>query len=100
MERERLKPKERKELILSAALRLAAKVGYTNIRRDAVAEEAGCSNGLVNEYYGTVGQLQRDVMREAVRTKNLPVIAQGLAVNDPYAKKASEELKQQVRASL
>jgi AcrR family transcriptional regulator len=99
-ERERLTPKERKAIILDAALRLAVRVGYTSIRRDAVATEAGCSNGLVNKYYGSLKQLRRDLMREAVRVGNVTVIAQGLALNDQHARKASEDIKQLARASL
>lgn len=89
----RLHPTVRKELILSEAVTLALKLGYSKVTRQHVADAAGISNGLVNHHFGTMGQLHRDIMRYAVANEVLQVIAQGLAVGDPHAKKATEDLK-------
>lgn len=96
----RLKPTDRKTQILDAALAIASKQGYARVTREAIAAEAGCAPGLVSHYLGTMVQTRRDIMRAAIRNRVLPVIAQGLAANDPHAKKAPDELKQAALASI
>jgi|SRR5690554_4203150 len=97
MSRTRLKPEERRERILSAALELARRDGYQHIKREDVAELAGTSLALVSHYFGTMPQLKRDVMRAAVRLRDAAVVAQGLAARDAHAQKADDTLK---RAAL
>lgn len=96
----RLDPNARKEEILQVAVGIATKDGLNNLRRDAIAEAAGVANGLVTRYFETMTQLRRAVMRHAVHNENLPLIAQGIAMRDPQALKAPEELKQKALASL
>lgn len=96
----RLDPKVRKEEILAVAVKRAELLGLNGLRRDDVAKEAGVANGLVSRYFSTMTQLRRAVMRDAVRREILPIIAQGLAVRDSEAMKASEELKQKAIATL
>ncbi len=91
---------DRRQVILSAALRLAADVGYLRTTREAVATVAGCSPALVSNYFGTMAQMQRAIMGEALRTRNLRVIAQGLAHGDRRASNAPEELREAAAASL
>lgn len=88
-------PELRKDHILNAALELAINVGYKAVTRDTIAEKAGVSPALVSMHFGTMTQLRADLMRRAVKTKNLRVIAQGLANRDKYAMQAAEELKQE-----
>lgn len=90
----RLQPQERKAQILKAALKIAVREGYSNIKREAIASEAGVAVGLINRYFNTMPQLKRAVMRAAIDREVLKIIAQGLVVNDPQARKASIELKQ------
>lgn len=89
----RMNPKERREQIMIAAIKVAEKKGYDRIERKDVANAANCAEGLINNYYGTMNQLKRDVMRRAVKDGNLIIIAQGLAVKDKHALKADTELK-------
>lgn len=96
----RLSPQARKDEILVAAVKCAEEVGLAGIRRDTVAEKAGTSNGLVSRYFNTMTQLRRAVVRYAVHNERLTIIAQALAVRDPEALKASEELKKKALASL
>ena len=96
----RLEPKVRKQQIIVAALKLATSNGFQNIRRDAVAVEANVAPGLVSKYWGTMTQLRRAVMREAVKTENLKVIAQGLALGDKVATKASEHIRKKAIQQL
>lgn len=96
----KLHPDERKAQILAAALVIAAKSGYQNVQRKALAEKCGVAESLVNRYFKTMPELKRDVMRAAVREKCLAVIAQGLAMHDRQALKAPEALRKAAAASL
>jgi len=98
--RKRLEPAERKQQIMTAALKLARKHGYMIITREAVAEEAGVSAGLVSLYWGTMPKFRRSIMREAVRTECMPVIAQGLVNGDPIARRAPDDVVSLAIASI
>lgn len=96
----------RRAQILAAALKLAARHGLSNIKRDDVAEQAGVSAGSVNLYFKTMTQLRRDVMRYAVReaekgnAEGLRVLAQGLAMRDRHAGKATPAARTAALATL
>lgn len=99
-ETRRLSPQDRKKEILVAAVVIAEREGLQELRRDKVAKEANASDGLVSRYFNTMGQLKHAVVRYAVQNRILPVIAQGLAIKDSEALKASEELQKEALASL
>lgn len=94
-ERTRMNPDVRREAILQAAMKEAEKVGFDKVRRPALAKRAGCSESLVAHYFGTVQQLQRIIMREAIRTDNNRIIAQGVIAKHPQCKKLPTERKYQ-----
>ncbi len=98
--RSRLDPDTRKAGILTAAMDEASAVGFDNMTRRGIAKRAGVSEPLVNKYLGTLKQLRRTVMRQAVKHEMLPVIAQGLAARNQYALHASKELQALALASL
>jgi AcrR family transcriptional regulator len=89
----RLDPKTRKAQILDAAVRVAERTGTDQLAFKDVANGASVSIGLVIHYFGTMTQLKRAVMREAVRTSVVPIVARGIAVGDPQALKASPPLR-------
>lgn len=89
----RLDPKDRRAQILAAALTAASNVGTDRITFDNVATVAGVSTPLVVHYFRTMTQLRRTVMREAVKQRVVAVVARGLAVDDPYARKADSTLR-------
>lgn len=89
----RANPALRKESILDAAMTVAKERGYRKVTRDLVATGANISPGLVSRYFGTMAQLQRDIIRRAIKDEVLEVVAQGLANGDKHALKASKELK-------
>ena len=91
--KKRVSPKHRKHSILEYAVKVAATEGYQNVTRERLARDAGVSMGLVSKYFGTMRNLRRAVMRHAVTSENATVVAQGLVVGDPHARKASKELK-------
>lgn len=86
--------------ILQAAVDLAAMHGWQNFTRNEVAERAGVAQGAVHYHYGTMQQLRRAVMGEAVRTRHLRIIAQGLAAGDTRARKAPEDVRRQAVESM
>lgn len=100
MTHRRMGKRARHDDILDATLRVAALVGYNRMTRDDIALAAGCSPALVSEALGTMPALRRSCMRQAVAREVLPVIAQGLALRDPHALRAPEELRVRAAGSL
>jgi len=92
----RLKPDDRKELILAAAIIMSVHPGY-NYRtwtRDEIAGVAGVAPGLISHYFTTMDNLRDETMRYAVRLCRVDVVAQGLSVRDEIAMEAPDELKE------
>ncbi len=96
----RMNPETRSEGIIEAGLRLAKAHGWKSLTRDGVATEAGVSFAMVNVRFGTMTQLKRAVMREAIRRRELKVVAQGYVSDDPTALKIDDELKSAALQSL
>ena len=96
----RLDPDTRYMQILEAALVVAARVGYNNITREGIAKEAECAPALVSHYFGTVDDARDAVMNRAVETKQLTVLAEGLAIGHPLAKAAPLTLKRRAAKIL
>lgn len=97
---QRLEPYERKAQILAAALNLAAESSYLTITADAVAERAVVSSGLVTRYFINIRNLRNEVVRSAVVTRRLSVVAQGLVNRHPDALAAPTRLKHLAIAEL
>ncbi len=91
---------DREAQILAAAVKVAARSGFNKFTLREVAEEAQVTVKLPGHYFGTMTNLRRKVMREAVRGRVLPVIAQGIALRDRHALKAPAELRQAALESL
>lgn len=83
----------RKEEILSEALRIAIVHGLAAVSGKKIAAALNVSRPAVSYHILCMGELRKDVMREAVRQEVLAVVAQGLAVGDPIATGAPEELR-------
>lgn len=99
-DRVRMNPDSRREQILSAALHEAERVGFANVCRKAIADRAGCSPGLVRHYWGTLPQLHRAIMGEAIRADNARVVAQGIVAKHPRCNKLNSDEKQRILSSL
>lgn len=94
-------PRERISQILGAALELCCKrETYSTLTRETIADHAGIPASLITYHCGTMVNLRRAIMREAIRVECLPVIAQGIVSRDRRALKASPDLKQRALASL
>lgn len=96
----RLKPDARRQHILAVAVDLAQQDSFEWLTRAAVAEAAGVSPGLVSAYFSPFAELKREVLREAVRTKNIVILAQGMAVRHPIVAGLSEATRKKVAARL
>jgi AcrR family transcriptional regulator len=94
MSKKRMAPEARKDVILAVACRLAAAgTHYERLTRDQIAAAAGITGSAVQYHFKTVAQLQRAIMRHAVATGALAVIAQGMASRDPHAMRAPHEMR-------
>ena len=91
---QRMKPKDRKEHILHAALTVARNRGFNRMDRAAIASQAGVTPALITKYYTTMTQMRRAVMRAAVKREIVEIIAYGIGARDKHALRASDELKQ------
>lgn len=98
--RTRLAPEDRKRQIVAAAVRLAAKKGFAGVTREAIADAAHVSVGLVSHYCGGMDGLRKAVVDEAIRTQNVKLLGQALLVQDPAARRAPPDLRRQAIASL
>lgn len=100
MKSKRLPPEARGQLLLGVALREARKCGLAKLTRERIAIAAGVSPGLVSHSLGTMANVRRDVMRQAVVTEDLRVVAEGLATRNPIAMKAPEALRTRAAAAM
>ena len=98
--RVRMAPEDRRKQILDCALEEAKRVGYQQVDRSHISDRLGIARGLVNNYFGTLPQFRRAIMRYAIAQGCAQVVAQGLAARDPHARKAPEELKKAAIATL
>lgn len=96
----RMIPADRKAAILDAAVTVAEKNGFANLRMAHIAERAECSNALIVNYFKTMTQMRRAVMREAIKREILCIIANGVAMGDPSAAKVDHDLKVKALATL
>ena len=98
--RTRKHPSIRKAEILDAAIAVACAEGLRGATRELIAARADVSPALISMHYSTMDQLRRAVMRAAVSREVLPVVAEGLAMRDPHALAASDDLRARAAASL
>jgi len=96
----RANPALRKDYILAVAVDMAKGVGYHKLTRDAVAEKAGVSMGLVTRYFGTMLQLKNKVVSYAIKNEVTEIVAQCLANNHPKAKLVPDALREKALQSL
>lgn len=84
---------DRDSRILHAALELAGVDGYQWITREAVARNAGVSPGTVSNVFGTMRDLKRAVLAEAIKLERLDIVAQGLGDRHPLVMAAPAALR-------
>ena len=92
--------KIKKHDVLLAAVELAAISGYLRVTRDAIADRAGVSMGSVTNYLGTIKQIRRAIVRHAIRTEHLVIIAHAIVNKDPLTNKVNKTLRARAMESV
>ena len=87
--------RERRKKILQAALKVARAGSYRTITREQVARAAKVSPGLVQYHFNSMDKFREDLVRFAIQTRYLPVIAQALGALEPAALDAPRKLREQ-----
>lgn len=92
---------QRRAQILLAATELARQHGYQNFTREQIAERVGYgSRSSINVHVVSMELLRTLVMEEAVRSRDLIIVAQGLATGNAIAIKAPQKLKRKAALTL
>lgn len=89
-----------REVVLTAALSLAKIHGYTKVTRESVAEMTGYSPASISKHFGTMIKFRRAIMSAAMVRRDLSVLAQGLALGDPKARSAPDDVKRAAVESI
>ena len=79
----RLNPRVRKESILAAAAVVAVRERTIHITRTDVAKVAGVADATLNSHFTTMHQLRVAVVKAALRSGDVPVLAVAM-VSDKY----------------
>lgn len=86
MTRARFTPAIRRDLILNAALTAASRPGgWSKLTRQAIAQEAGCSEALISRYLGNIPSARKAIMKAAIKKEIVEIIVQSIAAHDGYA---------------
>lgn len=99
-ERIRRTAEDSKNFILSKALGLADSVGIKNYSSTELAAECDLTHSNIFYHFDNMDFLREEVMRLAIASANVGVIAQGLAMKCPIANTAPEKLKRKALSSL
>lgn len=89
-----------KERLLSIAVDYAARYGIEKVTRDVVADVAEVSTGSVSYYFGDMRKLRAEVVKRAIETENLNVIAQAVAMRHPKTVNMNDQLRRRAVQSL
>ena len=93
MSRVRLHPQDRRQQILNTAVAVAHAVGYARLSMRTISESIGISRTLIAHYY-SMRQIRDHVMQDAINRGDIGMIAQGLGVQDPVARRAPLRLRE------
>lgn len=93
-------PSLRRDHILGIAMTMASGSHYMRITRDEVARTAGVAAGSVTRYFGDMTTLRAAVLRAAVDTGAVDIVAQGILERDPVALGAPAQVLAGARAHL
>lgn len=80
----RIHPKIRKGILITAAVEVAVKKGYLNMTRQHIAKHANVSAALISNYLGSMVQIRKLVLQEAVKREIPQLIAQGLVNKNKF----------------
>ena len=90
----------RREEILKIAVEIAIECGLPAVSGTAISKRMGVSRPAVAYHARSMPALRDDVMREAVASGILSLIAHGLSVGNPIATAAPAKLRRRAVESL
>ncbi len=76
-----------KQTILNAGVELAKTRGYREVFKRNIAFVLGCGMGTVNYHWGTMDELRKAIVIEALNTGCRQIVAQAVALRDPLVKR-------------
>jgi AcrR family transcriptional regulator len=97
---QRMEAGDRKTQLLTAAIRLANENGWFKLTHVQVATATGTARSLVNAYFGNKAALKDAVMVEAVKNRNIAIVAEGLVYRNSVALAAPASLRKQAQAYI
>lgn len=89
-----------KARILTAAIKLSEELGYTNVLKRHIAAKLKIGMGTVNSNWGTMKELRKAVVLEAIKLNNNTVIAQALVAGDLTARRLEAKRRAEALATL
>ena len=98
--RNRLNKNTRKRQILEAAAILAHSGSYKTVTQTEISRACGVSRGIITYHFYDMNNLRCELMEFAVRTGDLKVLGQGIAMWDPIALAAPDTAKANALALL
>lgn len=94
---------KRHDKVLAAASALARVTGFQHITRSEVAARAGVAAASVSHAFGSMIDLKQAVLRHAIETEDVTIVAQGLTDRPgghPLVKDISDSLRERAARSL
>lgn len=86
--------------ILEAAVKLASSTGLYLFTRAEVATESGMAESTVSFHFGTMDELRHEVVKRAVNTENLPILADARSGRAPINVPMNAKLRKKVAAFI
>jgi len=98
---ERLKPRDRKQQIIDAAVESAIlNGGCKALTRENIAVLAKCSVGLINHYFGTIELLKEEVIKKAISSAIPMLIAEAILDKSPLVADIHKDLRTKAANSI
>jgi len=84
-----------KEQLLSTAIKVATTNGLSAVTRNGVARAANVAAGSVSYHFKSSRKLLAAVVAEGLKTRNLRIIGDALAITHPLVAAISEPLRRE-----
>lgn len=88
--------KDRRDAILVAALQLCQGRHYQQVSLREIAREAGVSHPLVLWHFGSIAELRREMVKQAVREERWKIVADAILASDPAVRNWNRKKKREV----
>jgi AcrR family transcriptional regulator len=79
--------------IIDAAMLLTDTHPLRDITREMVANQAGCTDSLINHYFTTTDKLRDAVLIRGIKESKLKIIAEAIIMGSPLVNTIPDKLK-------